>query len=176
MTNARRFLVPTMAVVALGLVPLSSAAQPAFDGIYIARGLNSEGHQYRRAVEIARDGDGYSVSWVEMRVTDEALILEPTWFGVGIATGATLSVSFVAGETFGIVVYEAGQDGELSGRWRVVGDDGAVHSETLTRLPDPRPEPAEVDPRDEPKRPPPSASRTLHQVRVKESYGYHTHE
>jgi hypothetical protein len=133
-------------LAALGLVPASSAAQPAFDGVYIARGVDSDGHEYRRAVDIEQHGDRFTVTWVAAQTVGETLILEPIWFGVGVATGDTLSVSFIAGDTLGIMVYQVTKDGGLSGRWTLEGDDETIHSETLTRLPDVLPEPAAVDP------------------------------
>ncbi len=148
MTCARRFAFGMLALVASGVVPVSAAGQPVFEGVYIARGVDSDGKEYRRAVNIERDGNKFAVTWVAARVVGEALILEPIWVGVGIAIGDTLSVSFVGGDTFGIMVYRTGAEGQpLSGRWAVADDDdGAVHSETLTRLPDEGTEPATVDP------------------------------
>src|SRR5262245_53754346 len=137
MTCARRFALGVIALVASGVVPVSAAGQPVSEGVYIARGVDSGGNEYRRAVNMARDGDQFAVTWVAARVVGEALILEPMWVGVGIAVGDSLSVSFVGGDTFGIMVYRAGAEGQpLSGRWAVADDDGTVHSETLTRLPD----------------------------------------
>ena len=137
MTCSRRFALPTIALLAIGLVPVSSAAQPAFEGVYIARGVDSDGKEYRRAVEIERHGDSFTVTWVSARLVGEAVVLEPSWFGLGIVTGDVLSVSFVTGDTFGIIVYQASVDGrELSGRWTLAGDDEAIHTEVLTRLPD----------------------------------------
>jgi len=146
MTRARRFAVGIIALVAIGVVPVF-AAEPVFEGVYIAHGIDSDGTHYRRAVNIERDGDKFAVTWVSARIVGEAIVLEPTWVGVGIAIGDTLSVGFVAGDTFGIIVYRAGADGQpLSGRWALADDDGVVHSETLTRLPDVVPESTTVDP------------------------------
>ncbi len=146
MTRARQFALGLIALVAIGVVPVS-AADPAFEGVYIAHGVDAKGTHYRRAVNIERDGDKFAVTWVSARIVGEAIVLEPTWVGVGIAIGDTLSVGFVAGDTFGIMVYKAGADGRLlSGRWALADDDGAVHSETLTRLPDLAPESTTVDP------------------------------
>ena len=153
MIRRRQFALGMIACVALCVVPVSAAGQPAFEGVYIARGVESDGREYRRAVNIERDGDQFAVTWVASRVVGEAIILEPIWVGVGIAIGDTLSVSFVAGDTFGIMVYEAGTDKQqFSGRW-AVDDDGAVHSETLTRLANVRPAPTTVDPPDEQRHP-----------------------
>jgi hypothetical protein len=137
----RRFALALIAL-AIGVIPVSSAAQPAFDGVYIARGVDSAGNEYRRAVDIEQRGDRFIVVWVSAQVVGETLILEPTWAGVGIATGDTLSVSFIADDTLGIMVYQRAADGQLSGRWTLEGDDEVVYSETLTPLPDALPEPA----------------------------------
>ena len=146
MTRARRFALGLIALVAIGVVPVS-ADEPAFEGVYIAHGVDSHGAHYRRAVNIERDGDKFAVTWVSARIVGEAIILEPIWVGVGIAIGDTLSVGFVAEDTFGIMVYTAGADGQLlSGRWALADDDVVVHSETLTRLPDVVPEPTTVEP------------------------------
>ena len=76
------------------------------------------------------------MTWVSARLVGEAVVLEPSWFGLGIVTGDVLSVSFVTGDTFGIIVYQASVDGrELSGRWTLAGEDEAIHTEVLTRLP-----------------------------------------
>ena len=150
MTRARRFACGVIALVAIGMAPVSAVAEPAFEGVYIAHGVDADGHHYRRAVNIERDGDKFRVTWVSARMVGEAIILEPTAVGVGIAIGDTLSVGFVAGDTFGIIVYQAGADGQpLSGRWAVADDDGTVHSETLTRLPDVVPESNTVNPPEE---------------------------
>ena len=146
MTRARRFTWPVIALIATGAVPASSAGQPAFEGVYIARGVDAEGKQYRRAVDIERHGDRFTVTWVAAEVVGQAIILEPTWVGVGIVNGETLSVSFVAEDVFGIMVYTFGEDGQVSGRWTLAGDDERVYSETLTKLPDTLPEPSATDP------------------------------
>src|SRR4030095_11416262 len=111
MTRARRFAVGIIALVAIGVVPVF-AAEPVFEGVYIAHGIDSDGTHYRRAVNIERAGDKFAVTWVSARIVGEAIVLEPTWVGVGIAIGDTLSVGFVAGDTFGIMVYKAGGGGQ----------------------------------------------------------------
>ena len=146
MTRARPFAFGVVALVAMGMVPVSAGGEQAFEGVYIAQGVDFDGEHYRRVVNIERDGERFSVIWVAARVVGEALILEPIWVGVGIAIGDTLSVSFVAGDSFGIMVYQAGTDRQqFSGRWALADDDGILHSESLTRLPDVVPEPAVVD-------------------------------
>jgi hypothetical protein len=153
MTRARQLGLSM--IVVIGVAPVLAAGQPAFDGVYIARGVDSDGNEYRRAVEIERKGDRFIVTWVAARIVGEAVILEPTWVGVGIATGDTLSVSFVAGDTLGVIVYQCSNDTQqMKGRWTLAGDDEAIYSETLTRLPDILPEPVTGDPSgDQPPRP-----------------------
>jgi len=161
MTSTRRFALGMLAIVAIGVVPASATAQPEFEGVYIARGVDADGLEYRRAVTIERDGDKFAVTWVAARVVGEAMILEPLWVGVGVAIGDMLAVSFVASDTFGIMVYQAGSDTEqLSGRWAVVDDEGIVHAETLTRLPDLVPEPTTADPPEERRRPSSALSKS----------------
>ena len=135
MTRVRRCALPLMVVAALSMFPSSLWAQPAFDGVYIANGADSAGHAYQRAVEIERDGDRYLVTWVSARLIGAALVLEPTWIGVGIVTDDILSVSFVADHAMGIIVYRFGPNGQLTGRW-TLEDDDVICSETLTPLPE----------------------------------------
>ena len=141
MTRARLYTWPVIALIATGAVPVS-AGQAAFEGVYIASGVDAEGNQYRRAVDIERHGDRFTVTWVEAEVVGQAIILEPTWVGVGIVNGDTLSVSFVAEDSLGIMVYTLAGGGRMSGRWTLAGDDETVYSETLTKLPDRLPAPA----------------------------------
>src|SRR6187455_1786130 len=45
MTRARRFAVGIIALVAIGVVPVF-AAEPVFEGVYIAHGIDSDGTHY----------------------------------------------------------------------------------------------------------------------------------
>ena len=155
-----------MAMVLLWALVISApaSAQVDFDGVYASRGVNPDGHEYRGAVLILREGDRFLVTWISPRVAGEALFLELTSVGIGIRSGDTLAVSYVAGSGIGIIVYQIGPDGQLLGRWTTDGDD-QVHSETLTKLADEIPnEPAASDPPapTPPRRraSPPSAGRT----------------
>jgi hypothetical protein len=158
MTRVRRFALPLVVAAVLSAIPASLLAQRAFEGVYIASGADSAGNEYQRAVEIERHGDQYVVTWVSARLAGEALVLEPTWIGVGIATDDILSVSFVTDDGIGIMVYRFGSNGQLTGRWTIVGDDEEICSETLTPLPDVLASPTAVDPpREERRRPSPPA-------------------
>ena len=133
-------------LVSAFVIPAVAVAEPDLDGVYASRGINPDGSEYHGAVHILRHGDRFIVTWMSPRAAGEGLLLELTSVGVGILSGGTLAVSYVAGATVGIAVYEIGQDGQLAGRWTTAGDDN-VHSETLTKLPKPVPdEPAAADP------------------------------
>jgi hypothetical protein len=146
-----------MVLALMSAIPSSLSAQRSFEGIYIASGADAAGNTYQRAVEIDRYGDRFTVTWVSARVIREALVLEPTWIGVGIATDDILSVSFVAEDAVGIMVYRFGTNGQLTGRWTLEGDDEVICSETLTRFPDVLPSPTVVDPPQEQRLRPSSA-------------------
>lgn len=149
MTRARQLALPLLVFAVVSAAPVSLAGQHAFEGAYIASGVDAAGKEYRRAVEIERHGERFIVVWVSARVVGEALVLEPTWVGVGLAIGDTLSVSFVADDVLGVMVYRFAPDGrQLSGRWTLEGADELVHSETLTPLSDVLPAPTEVAPSD----------------------------
>lgn len=136
MTRAHTFALPLIVAAVIGTVPSSLIAQRTFEGAYIASGIDSDGNEYRRAVEIERHGDRFVVMWVSARFFRDALVLEPSWIGVGIATDDILSVSFVAEDMIGVMVYRFAPNGQLTGRWTLEGDDGVICSETLTPLPD----------------------------------------
>jgi len=146
MNRVRRFALLLMVVAAMSAMPSTLFAERAFEGVYIASGRDSAGNAYQRAVEIERYGDRFVVTWVSARLVGEALVLEPTWIGVGIVTDDILSVSFVADYAMGIMVYRFGPNGQLAGRWTLESDDAVICSETLTPLDDVLSAPTAVDP------------------------------
>ena len=149
MTWARQFALPLIVIATVGASSVSLAGQRAFEGAYIASGVDAAGNEYRRAVDIEQDGERFTVVWVSARFVDGALVLEPTWIGVGMADGDTLSVSFIADDVLGIIVYRFAPDGrQLTGRW-TLEDDDTIYSETLTPLLDVLPTPTEGDPSEE---------------------------
>jgi hypothetical protein len=150
MRLAGPFACIAMVLLSAIAVPRTASGQTDLDGVYVSRGINPDGSEYRGAVQILRDGDRFLVSWISPRAAGEALLLELTSVGVGIRSADTLAVSYVAGPAIGIVVYQIGHDGQLVGRWTTAGDE-KVYSETLTKLPDRVPnEPAAPDPPDDP--------------------------
>ena len=154
MGRAVRFTLVTIAIAGMAAVS-SAAGEPELVGIYAADGVNPDGTQYHAIVQISRRGESFLVSW--MFPTDaEPIRLEPSSVGVGVASGGMLAVSYYTPQTSGVVVYRIEDEGKrLTGRWALVGDDGTVHDETLTRLPEvstpPLPDP--------PTTPPPPARR-----------------
>lgn len=121
MNRVRRFALLLMVVAAMSVMPSPLFAERVFEGVYIASGKDSAGNEYQRAVEIERHGDRFIVTWVSARLVGEALVLEPTWIGVGIVTDDILSVSFVADYAVGIMVYRFGPNGQpAAGRSRAM--------------------------------------------------------
>ena len=135
-------------------IPAAAEGQAEIDGVYTSRGTNPDGSEYQGIVHLLRKGDRFIVAWMSPRTAGEAVLLELTSVGVGIRSGETLAVSYVAGNSLGVVVYQIGIDGQLVGRWTTDGDS-EVHAETLTKLPARVPsEPATADPADTPAAPP----------------------
>jgi hypothetical protein len=148
MTWNGRFALSMIAAAALLLTaPPRAAAQETLDGMYASRGVNPDGTEYRGVVRIIRQGDRFVVSWMAPRaIAGEKLLLDLTSIGVGILSNGTLAVSYYTPGMLGIVVYRIEADGRLDGQWTLVGDDGAVRSETLTKLPPGVVAPAEGEP------------------------------
>jgi hypothetical protein len=128
-----RFLV----MAALGLMWLANpsaqaqsaaAADPDLVGIYACEGTRPDGEHYEASVEILRNENVYQLRWI-LPTGDQAL-------GIGIVSGDSLAVGYF-GSLPGVVIYKIGQEGstrQLVGTWTVVGANGRVFSETLTRL------------------------------------------
>jgi hypothetical protein len=153
MTRTVRCALSLVALVAVAAPASRAAGEPELDGVYMSEGLNPDGREYRGLVHIARHGESFVVSWMSARIGDDALLFVPTSIGVGIVNGGMLAVSYYSEEMAGIVLYRIEEDGHrLAGIWAVVGDDGGVYSETLTRLPaagPPDPSVGEAPPRQE---------------------------
>lgn len=137
-------------VLAVAALPHARAqAEPQLGGVYSSDGVNPDGSDYHGLVRIVPRGDSFIVQWMSpgRRASNEVVVMIPTSIGVGIASDATLSVSYYSHGGAGIVVYRIEEDGQkLTGRWAVAGDDGMVYSETLTKLPGELQEPATLDP------------------------------
>lgn len=96
------------------------------DGRYRAEGVNPDGKPYRSVVDIEQDGDAYLVRWLEREGRTVAM-------GIGMVRGEFLSVSYVAGRQLGVVVYRIDKGPQLTGQWTILGADGSLWPETLTK-------------------------------------------
>ena len=102
-------------------------------GIYECAGQNPNGTPYTGIVEIVKHNDTYLVRWT---MPDDSQVV-----GIGILSGAVLSVSYFGG-TPALVVYTIAENGHLEGKWTAGGAGGKVFTETLTKMPEGAQKPA----------------------------------
>ena len=135
MRFAARFAV--LLVVLVSLPQPAAAGEPRLEGMYSLTGLNPDGTEYRGLVKIVSRGESFLVSWMFPRVSGETVVATITSAGVGIAKGETLAVSYYGQDATGVALYRIEEGGRrLTGEWVSANDQsGAVHSETLTKLP-----------------------------------------
>ena len=123
-------------VVLSGAAGSSAAPDPPPDltGVYRCNGLNPDGSAYEAVVEITKRDGTFRVEWI----MDGGTVT-----GVGIFSGGVFAASYFGGAP-AVVVYKVEGD-RLVGEWTMGGIEGAVYTETLTKLPagtpKPRPEP-----------------------------------
>jgi hypothetical protein len=124
--------------------------EPDLAGVYVCRGNNADGSQYQAIVEIVRQNGAFVLVWYSDREIVAA--------GLGVRIGNVLAVSYYA-EPPGVVAYRIEENNRLVGEWTVVGADGALFSEMLTKVPAAklgpsviasRPKPARARPGDRP--------------------------
>ena len=123
------------------LCTFPSLAQPAdpetsrITGEYEGDGVDIKGQKYRTRVTITTEGDAYRVAW---KTPDGQ-----EFVGVGVRDGRKLSVGWAGqapkGVLLGVMVYEAGKDRKLSGKWTMLGAKGVVRTEELTPAPAEKP-------------------------------------
>jgi hypothetical protein len=94
-------------------------------GTYRCEGTSPSGNPYRTVVEIAKDDQTYVVKWYSRGAPA---------IGIGILRNDTLSVSYFTGKDVGIVVYKIEKGPKLSGQWSILGADGQLYPEVLTRV------------------------------------------
>jgi len=94
-------------------------------GMYACEGTNPNGSPYAALVEIVRQEKTYLVRWIQPNGSEV--------FGVGLQRGSVLAVSYF-GSAPAIVVYSVLADGRLDGQWTMGGAEGAVFTETLTKM------------------------------------------
>lgn len=101
---------------ALGLAPSLAFAGP--EGTYDMTGTNpGDNSPYKGVVEVRKTGETYAVTW--RFGTDETQ-------GIGTLTHGsdrTFAVSYDAGQSHGIALYELQGDGSWSGIWSSMGGD-----------------------------------------------------
>lgn len=124
---ARRVLLGCLFLALLAPAPALADETSSRDltGVYACEGQNPDGSAYSGRVEIVKWQDAYLVRWT-IPSTSQVV-------GIGILRGDVLAVSYFGGSP-AIVVYSVSADDRLDGKWTLVGADGAVFSETLTRM------------------------------------------
>ena len=124
-----------LVAVAASAPPIARAAEPTLEGLYGAEGINPDGSPYRGVVKIIRRGESFLVAWIFPYQVDETTVLVPTSAGVGVTSAGTLAVSYYGQDMTGVILYQIENGGQrLIGRWAPANGEGAVHSETLTKL------------------------------------------
>jgi len=111
-------------LVLAGLNAPALAQEPDIAGRYRCEGVNPDGGSYRSVVEIDRDDQTYIVRWVGR---------EPA-LGIGILRDGHLSVAYTNGRATGVIVYRIERGPRLTGQWTVLGADGRLYEETLTKI------------------------------------------
>jgi hypothetical protein len=147
-----RYALLLVALIAAAAPFVRAADEPELEGMYAVSGVNPDGNEYRGVVQIEHHGDSLRLTWMFPDVSPDTkaeVLLIPNAVGIGIVNGGMLAVSYYGPRLVGIVLYRIEENGHrLAGQWTVVGDDGALHAETLTRLP-----PEAVQPRRHPDTP-----------------------
>lgn len=120
----RIVIVPLM----FGLLAYTAAADSASDlaGLYACNGKNPDGSSYQGIVKIVKQDGTFVVQWFNES--------ELVGVGLGIRSGDVLAVSYFSGLP-GVVAYRIEDGNRLVGEWTVAGADGALFSETLTKMP-----------------------------------------
>jgi|SRR5262245_5909350 len=114
-------LVPVLTVA----VRLDSASEPDLAGVYLCNGKNIDGTSYEGLVEIVKDHGAFQLQWV---VGENVVAV-----GMGILSGNVLAVAYYSALP-GVVAYRI-EGNRLVGEWTLVGAEGALFSETLTKMP-----------------------------------------
>jgi hypothetical protein len=120
----------------LASVVLTAVSLGAFDAVVLAQnsdltgtyrceGTSPSGNPYRTVVEISKDDQTYVVKWYSRGAPA---------IGIGILRNDTLSVSYFTGKDVGIVVYKIEKGPKLNGQWSILGADGQLYPEVLTRV------------------------------------------
>ncbi|HVZ22769.1 MAG TPA: hypothetical protein VG871_16965 [Vicinamibacterales bacterium] len=118
-----------MLLVAPVVARASDRPQPAVDisGTYLCQGQSPDGTSYHGIVQIVKIDDTFRIRWALAGRSGEVDLV-----GVGIYSNGVFAVSYFGGAP-GVGVYKL-EGANLDGEWTIGGADGAVYSETLTRM------------------------------------------
>jgi|SRR5688572_28258037 hypothetical protein len=134
------------AIIVLSVAAGSMAApDPPTDltGTYRCNGVNPDGSAYEAVVQITKRDGTFRVEWI----MDGGSVL-----GVGIFSNGVFAASYFGGAP-AVVVYKLEGD-RLVGEWTMGGIEGALYTETLTKMApseqlkpraEPRPKPRQPD-------------------------------
>ena len=126
MMHPSRF-VGVLAGVLMLATPLAQAApNDDLSGLYRCEGTNPDGKPYRGTVEIVKNDQTYRVKWTMGQ--------RGASFGIGVVRGDVLAVSYYTGGNLGVVVYRIVKGPQLIGEWTVLGADGQLFPEKLTKM------------------------------------------
>ena len=121
----RTLLVVLTLVCCLNLAaPASSMAQD-LSGVYQCEGVGPNGKPYKGVVEIAKNDQTYRFKWT--------IAPDGVYVGLGILKGDAMAVSYF-GQVLGVVLYKIEKGQRFVGEWTVIGAEGQVYSETLTKM------------------------------------------
>jgi hypothetical protein len=138
MSATIRYALILFVFVGTTVAPVVAAAQTEPLGMYLAKGVDAKGREYRGLVHIRRHGESFVVSRTSLEMSGNILVLKGVWVGLGILSEGMLAVSYYGAKAAGVVVYRIEENGErLAARWTTLDSDGTVHLETLMKLPDP---------------------------------------
>ena len=130
MVRMRARMVALLIICLAMAMPALAQTPPDTDisGVYRCDGVNPQGRTYRGMVEIVKIHDAFQLRWTFPQDESPAL-------GIGIVSNGVLAVSYYGGDIAGVVVYKISEGKPMVGEWTVVGSEGGVFKETLTRLP-----------------------------------------
>ena len=103
-----------------------STSERDLAGVYRCEGVNPDGRTYRGIVEMSKDDRTYRVKWTMGQ--------GGTSVGIGMVRGDVLAVSYYTGQNVGLVMYKIDKGIQLTGEWAVLGADGQLRPETLTKV------------------------------------------
>lgn len=126
MHNALRSTVIVLFAAIGSTATVAQAQDLHLAGRYRAEGVNPDGKPYRSVVDIEQEGETYLVRWLEREGRAVGV-------GIGIVRGDFLSVSYLSGRQLGVVVYRIEKGPVLTGQWTVLGADGGLWPESLSK-------------------------------------------